>query len=111
LKTIIINRKRWARGNQGGYLLNAQSGKMCCLGFCAKSFGISTENIIGINMPKNITSLQKDKLPKWLLLGYGPVDVEELAFINDESTFSDEEREEKIKKIFKKHKINVKFVG
>ena len=48
MKTVIIERKRWARGGLNGLpsLLNPD-GNMCCLGFVAVSLGFATDDING----------------------------------------------------------------
>jgi len=110
MKTFIINRKRW-----GKYALLNRDGKMCCLGFCSKSFGIPKEALDNISIPLGIeNSKYKKLLPRWLLNstspGAEPSDVERLTGINDGDKPSSE-KEELISKIFKKHHIIVKFVG
>jgi len=106
LKTFIINRKKWGIGT----LLDGITGKMCCLGFCAKSYGIGESHLLTRGYPSDIEDVkQKRKLPKWLQsIGY---DVNELVATNDHMNMLDEYREELISKIFKKHNIIVKFVG
>jgi len=109
-KTILINRKKWARGFKSS-LLDNDSGKMCCLGFACKSFGVTSASINSRGAPQYIHSdIQREKLPIWLRDSYK--DMYRLIRINDDSIiYSEEDREKEIIKIFKKHELNIKFVG
>ena len=50
---LTIDRKRWGFGNKGGSLLNGE-GKMCCLGFFALQCGYTRKDIFDKGTPLDI---------------------------------------------------------
>jgi len=105
---LTIVRKRWHRGKVASKAsgLQMQNGKMCCLGFLCKALG--KEGLKGKMMPYDIDDTKG--LPKWLLKSGMDHDVEEAARINDDGGIAEEDREAHVKRIFAKHKIQVRFV-
>ena len=111
MKTFIINRKFWDRGEKSsGSLLCSSTGKMCCLGFFAKSYGVPKDKIVDLAFPSSILEDKElAKIPSWAQ--EVTTDIHSLVKINDLSDMDDKLREKQIAKIFKKHKIIAKFVG
>lgn len=128
---LIIDRSRWMRRSSekdpSGLLLDPSSGKMCCLGFYCKSLGLKEEEISCIGMPADLDKVDLDK--SWLIqkdfndeyydsdedicdefLYRDSLNANLLAGINDNPNFSDEEKERKIKEIFRQNGVEVEFV-
>jgi len=113
---FIISRKRWSCGNNlpdsvaENKLYLRSNRKMCCLGFYARHLGNKVCDIQGIPTPaqtgKNVN------WPEWMLAPFHNVswDTNLLMQINDNSNLSGPAREKKIKSIFAKHGVKVKFV-
>lgn len=109
MKTILIDRTKWLRGQDNGTLLNDE-GKMCCLGFLCHQLRISKKNLLNIGMPDELS--ENFTLPEWLRVeGNSNSDVAFAARRNDSTTIEDVQREREIKKIFKKHGLIAKFFG
>jgi len=115
MKKLVIDRKRWNRGRGGSSLLNNQ-GKMCCLGFLAKSFGHSEEDILNVTIPSGI---ENANLNKWHgLLQKSSVESQNcvtntcnhLMEINDNFRMTSSYRENRLKELFKKCNIDVEFI-
>jgi hypothetical protein len=116
---LIIDRSKWIRGaaSDDTWLLRARDGHMCCLGFYALACGLTEDQIRNVPgpldaFPNGISSDDNDNCfintpGEWLL---SDIDRARLISYNDDSHVSDQEREEKITKIFAKHGVTVKFV-
>lgn len=52
---VTINRKRWLRATDDGYLRNS-SGKMCCLGFVGRACRIPTNVLLDQGTPVGVAS-------------------------------------------------------
>lgn len=111
---LIIDRSRWARGDNGNgtYLSSPHNDKMCCLGFLGKACGI--RKIKGQESPEMVSST---KWPKWLVrngenvnISTNTVACSRLMEVNDNSYILELVREKKLTKEFAKHGIEVKFV-
>jgi hypothetical protein len=110
MDTLIIDRSKWLRGTGAGALLNG-GGKMCCLGFECKRLGLEDDVILDIDMPDELMDKDADlELPEWLSETHPESDVYIAAQINDRKGLIEEEREQKITKIFAAHDIEVKFI-
>lgn len=116
-KTFVIDRRKWLRGESDesfdSFLLREDDGKMCCLGFFAKSCGLKNDDIGNTQAPDNRIKKHKEKFPKWFFEKnhQKSKDLQSLIDINDDESIEDEIRENIIKHIFKSHNINVKFIG
>lgn len=117
LTRVIIDRAKWGKKA----LLNTK-GKMCCLGFCAKSAGIDPKDMRGASMPNN-RKLGTDgsskflaKFPKLMYVDSYSTNVAnsglaiELAEANDHMV-NGAKKEAKIKALGKKAGIQFVFTG
>lgn len=127
LKTLKIDRSKWATGNppdtsedQDNCLLNSNG--MCCLGFYARQAGYAAKTIRNKGMPADIWGGEygeKRDIAKGKIRMDGLVNsrgdnskvASRLARINDSSRFTNEQREKKIIDIFKKLGTRVIFTG
>jgi hypothetical protein len=110
--TLVIDRSRWGTGSLGGELQapdnsTKRAGLRCCLGFYCLAAGYAEKQITRRGMPASLAS--SNKLPEWLLDRDPQSDVNKLAKINDALISTN--REERIKKIFAKHGVKVRFIG
>ena len=102
---LVINRKRWMRGTDEGLLLSSTSRRMCCVGFYARKLGMKPCEI------SDIPGLEDTKRGRDVCTWVDHNDLGKLYNVNDESTITDREREAKIRKLFKKHGVRVKFIN
>jgi hypothetical protein len=121
-KTLIISRRRWFRGGEsdttdsalriGTAAIKSDVGKMCCLGFYCLLLGVSKEEIRDVGMPEQITPSDAEpriKLPAWLLRKGERADVNRAAKVNDDPRITDEVRENKLTKIFRRRGVKAVF--
>lgn len=111
---LKINKRRWGRGDTGGYLRDS-NGKQCCLGFLSRACGFSPDEITNEGM---ISSLSceghpaAEKIPPRLFKGINQncTNLEtKLAEINDNPETSDEFKEKEITRLMKLMGVNVTF--
>lgn len=127
---LVIDRAKWQRGSIYGdeaYLLDPESKKMCCLGFLSRACGLGPKTIQGLDCPatSELNTKAKEKLMKnpyssWLFDEDGDFDtaqsddcVKAINF-NDRNvteSFTERDREKRIKTLFAKHNISVTFKG
>lgn len=126
LKKLIIDRRRWGRGSNGGSLLDS-SNNMCCLGFQCINLGFKKRDLMGQGMPGDlvdgVTENGKDRKQSviekrsnklsWLVEGdrrkrSSNVAVK-LAGINDDNDTTDAEKEEQIISLFLENGVKVIF--
>lgn len=116
MKKLIIDRTKWARRKQDmsqpygvSKLLN-ETGGMCCLGFDVLNNGASTREVLG-----NYTPNKTNKLERFCSLN--DADINCAVDFNDRISASicdkltDQEQEDKIKKIFLRNKVEVEFIN
>ena len=113
MKDLVIDRKKWVRGDKGGEtgLLN-EGGNMCCLGFGAlQCGGFSSGDIEGEGGPGCLSR-------RWTKFScrrggelYNTILSENLVLVNDTETISEEHREKQITSLFKQADINVTFIN
>ncbi len=89
---------------------------MCCLGFLARQCGYKAKDITGLKAPHQLTDayLGVDKWPRGLVNKKSHVTTVtgyKLMDRNDCDNLSDKKREAAIRKLFKKLKVTVQFVG
>lgn len=114
---LIINRKKWARGDEKAELLNDRG--MCCLGFYCKAKGLSDMDIESVGEPACLLEVDEKSAERVhkkltnLLTAKGKNNkvCEKLMTWNDKIDISEERREEKISYWFKKIDVDVKFMG
>jgi hypothetical protein len=126
---LTIDRKKWLRGEGSAtsLLLRRGDGKMCCLGFYGLACGLKETDILGISNPNYLIAgfasveshnrwVKAKKGGAWLFDQTNPSlwsnDCKMLMTINDAlpRCLSQKEREQKIKNIFAKHNVQVKFI-
>ena len=115
LTRVIIDRAKWGKKA----LLNTK-GKMCCLGFCAKSAGINPKIMRGASMPSDGrlgdagVDMFMEKFPALLYRDeYYPTNTNiahNLAEIND-GMINGPKKEAKIKELGKEAGIQFVFTG
>lgn len=112
---LVIDRKKWGRGELFGMLLN-DAGKMCCLGFLGLACGLPENVIRDVAMPANVfgksAKRNNDKWAKMINRGGGDDSTrlaKSLAVINDNTNTSDKQKERKITQKFKTIGVDVKF--
>lgn len=129
MKQLIIDRKRWLRGGDGGgyssYLFRDEDKKMCCLGFWCRSRGLSIDRIRDISSPIEVlnnfdrkdqtkTKTKTISLLSPLLTKNADNDNKICSLLminNDNNKISEEERERRIGRDFAKIGIKVKFIN
>lgn len=122
LKEFTIDRSKWACASNNavrgaGSLLEDGDGFKCCLGFYASACGLPTGRM-----------LQEEKMPEPKFAGFGVLDSipvyertpafntailhrsSKLIGVND-NILNDQEREEKVAKLFTENGIKVNFIG
>lgn len=123
---LVIKRSKW-NGNTlkeldvNPYLYNSDTDKMCCLGFLGQLSGFSKEEMDKAHSPVELASLniENDMINDLCYINQnGFIDNTELCndlmMINDndyymENFYSMEEKEEKLKSLFKQININCIF--
>lgn len=121
-KVFVVDRSKWFRGkgNEASCpsYLRKRNGKMCCIGFVGQQSEVSNK---AMKDKTTIHSLSLDdigKFPEWMRRHTDVLapfsndsDIGKCYRINDETDITDRQREAKLRKIFKKHKMTIKFVG
>lgn len=121
ITSLTINRKRWGTGKEGGMLLSSENNKMCCLGFYCRDAGVRKKDIWGLAMPSEVASAKSApklipliKEHSWDGTWEDKKITSNLAEVNDatKGIYSNPERREKrIKQLFSKLGVKVKFVN
>ena len=110
-----IPRKIWGTGSKGGYLLNSDHGKMCCLGIYLQACGTPEGKLRDANMPGDILPKRLPSGLQWLIDArrdsYTSRAASRLAETNDDEHLDARTREESIKRQFKEVGISVTFRG
>ena len=128
MEKLVIDRKKWLRGQGAGTLLVTEDwrdarepdifpvGNMCCLGFECLRHGVSEDELGGETFPKNLSKRERVKLPAWL----GQIDtngdhidetVVVLARVNDATDLSEGARELEITRLFATQGVEVEFIN
>lgn len=114
---LVIDRKMWLNGNNSEFgslrvsEIEKNRRKMCCLGFYLKDQGVPTSKLTGCSMPGELETVPEQC--KWLLTkdGFDSKDCCNLTTANDDKNLSLKDRETKVKDLFAKHNVQVKFVN
>jgi hypothetical protein len=112
VRELVIDRKRWLRGeDEDSRLLRPSDKKMCCLGFYLCDLGVSADDVSGLHAPCEVGTLPSEGA--WLLDVTNPRhnghDCVELMETNDTEAIKESYREKKIASIFAKHDVKVTF--
>lgn len=128
---LVIDRNKWLRGNPNtAQLLRIDNGKMCCLGFFALALGYTEDQISGLGDPIEtiIDGPRPNLWPTWGVCrrekliehdqGDAHVreeyedtdDFNQLMTVNDDAQRSERSREDRIRSIFARNGVEVKFV-
>lgn len=118
---FIIERSKWLRGEgmDDSALMRARDGKCCCLGLIALQCGIEAEEIKGVQSPSGVHHDLWDKFPepfrpeKRFLdspLAGDMMPVNDKEFEEDESEYSDAQREAELTRLASGHGIELEFV-
>ena len=131
--SFTVKRSRWVNGSNnnsagnctaGDSLLLNKEGNMCCLGFLAKSCGLSDKTIKDHGGPDSLLDTISPRLKKKALKtplaklaevhngdDYFNTEIcDQLITTNDTNSIDSKKREAELKKQFAKIKVNVKFV-
>jgi len=131
---VQIDRKTWIRGVDDAYCendvrLRNQEGNQCCLGFVCKKLGLTDANILNVATPGSFSDSEyiqdfaisssklkeiKNKITPALLTVRGHEEklwVRQAIAINDDVALTEQEREEKLSKLFLKNGFDLKFIG
>lgn len=126
---LIIDRKTWLRGegSEDSRLLRGSDGKMCCLGFYGLACGLEPKEIKGMEAPFNLPEESLKKVSPWLLLRADRGGAREpssacstLMTTNDREVhvgnsfsdpFTEQDREESIKRTFALNGVEVEFIN
>jgi hypothetical protein len=126
VKTFIVDRSKWYRGRDNSCLLKPGN-KMCCLGFYAEACGIDRKLLRDVSTPGDVSLLmsgeedsngkrvhQKSDMVWETKLVHGKdkqnsKTCDEMMKVNDDTYTTDKVRETKLKALFKKIGIAVRF--
>ena len=114
-KTLIVQRKKWLRGEGDSYLKREKDGKMCCLGFACLAAGLKPKEILGIESPATVCENLEDSVIQSLVLSKNPTENTTLCYkmmcTNDSLNIDDVDREANLTKLFKRMGTKVIFKG
>ena len=120
IEEVVINCETWCRAGINGdsQLLNDQNA-MCCLGFECLNRGLKPSQIRGLGNPCDVSDKFGEAIPDMVLetrvsayQSFKNNDlVEQCIEINDDSAISDSQRMKKLKEIFKKRGLKIRFVN
>ena len=122
MKKLIIHREKWIRGSRAAekgktLLLNSES-NMCCLGFhCLQHTLLNKKDISLVSSPEQVSSgkfgnsILIDRHPETKEILYNSDFTQRAIIINDDPYLKEQEREEKLKDLFKTKRYKVVFKG
>ncbi len=95
---VVVKRSEWLRGENrsNSYLLRSDDGKMCCLGFVARTLGATAQDIMDRRTPMTVDSIE------WPDPQYNQRIIEQFSAtvqmmdINDAQTMDETEREQRL---------------
>lgn len=121
---LVIDRKRWLRGEEKSALVRKFDKKMCCLGFLGRACGIRRKDMVAVARPERLNSSSDiKKWPAWLVSfiempAWQDADYfdtgrlgQQLMSLNDNQEISDKMREYKLKRKFKSVGLEVEFIN
>ena len=101
---VVVDRKKWYRGDRGDSMLLLTNGKMCCIGFLAKVLKYKPKDIRDI---PTLEATDKTTIQEQFI-DDNEENLSEAYGINDDPTISDSVREKELKQIGKK--MGVRFI-
>jgi hypothetical protein len=88
---VIIDRRKWYRGDYGSALLVVPGNKMCCIGFLALKLGCTRSNIESVNILSEVpVSKALDFASKY------KTSLKKAYNINDNTKIEDDIREKRL---------------
>lgn len=133
---FTVDRKTWLHGEGLSFssLLRPGDHKRCCLGFYCQSLGVSDDDMLGIGQPNLLPAHIQKKLglydswffePRSHIRCWPPMPSEEIQELircndrlvgsptskNDSTPLTEKYREKRIKEIFAKHGVKVRFIN
>lgn len=110
LAKLLIDRKWWVRGpGDDSYLRSPTTKRMCCLGFLGRACGYKAASITDIGFPSQVVNTTQWTKGVINRKGNDTYWTQRAVSINDNERFSDQVRESKLKKHFKKIGIRLSF--
>jgi len=112
VKTITVDRLTWYRGHgpEGSYLLNADTGMKCCMGFLAEQCGFSSREIKGEQILDHLGP--SEAISQNFIDSY---ELEDIYITNDTTTFTGDNsealREEELTRLCKVYDYNMVFIN
>jgi hypothetical protein len=106
-KKLVIDRKRWKRGDSGSALLT-RSGQMCCLGFYARACGFSAKEILDVGDLESLVDFYGSAggISKSIL-----ANENDLIRVNDSETVRGKDRERELTRLFEAYGVKLSFKG
>lgn len=117
MRKVIIPMDNWLRlgpsqkETNSALAAKGKTTKMCCLGHYLKACDVRVKDMMDKCTPSEIHSIVPTEA-RWLLNEhfFNSQDCSSLSRINDDKYTTDNEKITEIKRIFKKHNVQVKFV-
>lgn len=112
IKSFTVDRATWLRGGVNSYLLDRDTGRMCCLGHYARAAGATESDIRQHATPYRACRYGSVVLDPLVDLD-GPTNsalAHEAMGFNDDSTIDDDVREARLIALFAEHGIEMRFV-
>lgn len=106
---VVIDRRTWYRGKtaQNAYLLDGDTGEMCCMGFASLAAGLKPEQIRG-KKSVNVLGLGDEDVPGLEYFTTSTETSSQVYATNDNPNLSDAEREDALIQLGKR--CNIEFV-
>lgn len=133
MKTLVIDRTEWARGEENGLgnRLLGLNQKKCCLGFMCLADGIPTDKIYNVGYPEKVANSYPEYMVSNSFMeqlvneitvsakSYYPTNslyensdfASEAASINDNPFKTEQERESQLIDLFLKNGIELTFIN
>lgn len=106
VKSFTVRRRWWCRGERDSALLR-HDGLKCCLGFFALAAGVPSRALRGVDTPMGCDIHIKQLVRR---TGENKPITGRLIAVNDDPRIADPERKVKLRALFRKMGVRVKFV-
>lgn len=113
ITTVVIDGETWLRGegDNGSYLLRGTDYKRCCVGFYCEALCMTDDLIINIETFAGIGDNDL-AMKNWAYRSLAPKgDINKIYKINDDPEITDAQRIKKLKPLFAKHGVKLKFIN